>query len=311
MAKVYLSPVGNGFQFFDNNGIPLAGGLLNTYGAGGSTPTATYTTQTGNVQNANPIVLDSSGRIATEIWLVEGTGYKFSLTNSSSVAVGYDLDNLYGIGDPSVVSVSTQQTLTSGTGATYTRPDNCRQIKARAWGAGGGGGGGADAAQNAVAGTVGGDTIFNSVHAKGGAGGTAGYGGGAGGTGGTGTANVRIPGAPGVSGSSGVVSATNQFGQGGSGGGNGGGKTLNGSSTAGAANSGGGGSGGGVSSVAFQNVAPGSGGGAGEYIEIIINNPSATYTYTIGAGGALGAAGTNGVAGAAGGSGYIIVDEFY
>jgi len=50
-------------------------------------------------------------------------------------------------------------------------------------------------------------------------------------------------------------------------------------------------------------------GGEGEYIEIIINSPAATYTYTVGAGGAGGSGGT--YAGAAGGSGYIIVDEYY
>jgi hypothetical protein len=35
------------------------------------------------------------------------------------------------------------------------------------------------------------------------------------------------------------------------------------------------------------------GGGAGEYGEIIITSPSATYTHTVGAGGNGGAAGTN------------------
>jgi len=43
MASVLLSPYGNGQQFFDNNGIPLAGGLIYTYQAGSSTPLVTYT----------------------------------------------------------------------------------------------------------------------------------------------------------------------------------------------------------------------------------------------------------------------------
>ena len=55
----------------------------------------------------------------------------------------------------------------------------------------------------------------------------------------------------------------------------------------------------------------GGGAGAGEYVELIINNPAATYTYTIGAGGTAGTAGSSGGAGNAGGTGVIIVDEFY
>lgn len=53
-----------------------------------------------------------------------------------------------------------------------------------------------------------------------------------------------------------------------------------------------------------------SGGGAG-YVEATINNPAATYSYSVGAGGAGGNAGTNGGAGEQGGSGVIIVEEFY
>ncbi len=35
---VNLSPIGNGFQFFDNNGAPLNAGKIYTYQAGSSTP---------------------------------------------------------------------------------------------------------------------------------------------------------------------------------------------------------------------------------------------------------------------------------
>jgi len=69
---VNLSPVGNSQQFFDNNGVPLNGGLIYTYQAGSSTPLATYTDINGTVANANPIVLNSSGRLANEVWLTYG-----------------------------------------------------------------------------------------------------------------------------------------------------------------------------------------------------------------------------------------------
>jgi hypothetical protein len=42
---VFLSPIGGaGWQFFNNDGTVLAGGKLNTYIAGSSTPKTTYTT---------------------------------------------------------------------------------------------------------------------------------------------------------------------------------------------------------------------------------------------------------------------------
>jgi hypothetical protein len=45
---------------------------------------------------------------------------------------------------------------------------------------------------------------------------------------------------------------------------------------------------------------------------LIINSPTATYTYAIGTAGSGGAAGgASGAAGAAGGVGIIIVDEYY
>ena len=96
MASVLLSPVGNGQQFFDNNGLPLAGGLLYTYQAGSSTPLTTYTTVNGTIPNSNPIILDSSGRTPQEVWMQTGYSYKFVLQTSAGVTL-QTLDNLYPI----------------------------------------------------------------------------------------------------------------------------------------------------------------------------------------------------------------------
>ena len=80
-----------GSQFFDNNGVPLAGGLLYTYAAGTSTPQTTYTSSSGLVANSNPIVLDAAGRQPYEIWLSQSTTYKFVLKDSLGNLIGtYD-----------------------------------------------------------------------------------------------------------------------------------------------------------------------------------------------------------------------------
>jgi len=87
---------GAGAQFFDNNGLPLSGGLIYQYMAGTTTPQATYTNNLGNVSQANPIVLNASGRVPSgEIWLSEGLNYKFVLEDSNNVLIG-TYDNING-----------------------------------------------------------------------------------------------------------------------------------------------------------------------------------------------------------------------
>lgn len=77
-----------------------------------------------------------------------------------------------------------------------------------------------------------------------------------------------------------------------------------------APNSGSGGSGGGVN--ATLNAYSGLSGSSGAYIKAMIKNPSATYGYSVGQGGAGGAGGgTNLYGGGAGGAGLIIVTEYY
>ncbi len=91
-----LSPLGGaGWQFFDNNGVPLAGGLLYTYAAGTTTPLATYTTSSGSTANSNPIILDAAGRPANEIWLT-AAAYKLVLKTSTGVQL-WSMDNITGL----------------------------------------------------------------------------------------------------------------------------------------------------------------------------------------------------------------------
>jgi microcystin-dependent protein len=96
MPTVNLSSLaGSGTQFFDDSGVPLAGGLIYTYAAGGTTPLVTYTSSSGLIAHPNPIVLDSAGRI-NEIWIAEGTSYKFVLKSATNVLIG-SFDNLFPI----------------------------------------------------------------------------------------------------------------------------------------------------------------------------------------------------------------------
>ena len=216
-----------------------------------------------------------------------------------------------GSGYSTGVPVSTRQVLTSGT--TYTTPANVRQLKIRMFG-GGGGGGGAGTSGGVTGGGNGGSTTFNSVNAGGGLADNLGLGG-AGGSSVTGTASFRQSGQPGAPPTVLFASSTQIVILGGNGGGLGAGLGGNAgaavAAVAGKVNTGGGGGGGGIGYFPFGAYIAVGGGGEGEYVELIINSPSATYTYAIGAAGSAGSAGTGGQAGATGGSGLIIVDEFY
>lgn len=98
---VNLSPAaGAAAQFFTDNGVPLAGGLIYTYAAGTTTPQAAYTSSTGGTAWSNPIVLNSAGRVSGggEIWLTEGAAYKFVLYNANSVLIA-TYDQISGVND--------------------------------------------------------------------------------------------------------------------------------------------------------------------------------------------------------------------
>lgn len=105
---VNLSPVGGvAAQFFDNNGVPLAGGKLFTYLAGTTTPATTYTLSNGATAWANPIVLDSAGRVPSsgEIWITNGILYKFILKDANDVLIA-TYDNIAGINSVDAENVS-------------------------------------------------------------------------------------------------------------------------------------------------------------------------------------------------------------
>jgi len=101
---VFLSPVGGAAaQFFTNSGVPLTGGKLYTYAAGTTTPQTAYTSSSGVTAHANPIILDSAGRVpGGEIWLT-AVSYKFVLNTSTDVLIA-TYDNIRGFGSTSVTN---------------------------------------------------------------------------------------------------------------------------------------------------------------------------------------------------------------
>ena len=127
---VNLSPLGGaGWQFFDNSGVPLAGGLLYTYEAGTTTPAPTYTSAAGTIANTNPIVLDAAGRPPSEIWLDAAYSYKLVLKTSTGVLL-WTMDNLTGLpaagSQNDLVATAGQTAFTVG--FTYTVGNNSLNV---------------------------------------------------------------------------------------------------------------------------------------------------------------------------------------
>jgi len=118
--SVYLSPVfGAGAQLFTSQGVVLAGGTINTYLAGTSTPQATYTDITGLVSNGSTITLDAAGRPPQEIWIPSGIALKIIVLNSVGVQQGITYDWISGINDSSSVVVPNTEWVASGLTPSY------------------------------------------------------------------------------------------------------------------------------------------------------------------------------------------------
>ena len=117
--SVTPSPIG-GFagQFFDNNGQPLSGGKIYTYAAGTTTPQATYTSALGITPHANPIILDSAGRVpGGEIWLTDGLIYKFVIETATAILIG-TYDNITGVNSNFVNYTVQEEVITATAGQT-------------------------------------------------------------------------------------------------------------------------------------------------------------------------------------------------
>ena len=95
MPSVTVSPVFAFGTAFTATGTPLAGGKIFAY-EGGSTSVLldTYSDASGSTPNANPIVLNSSGRLDTSIFLATDEIYNLVLTKSDGTTVLEGHDNV-------------------------------------------------------------------------------------------------------------------------------------------------------------------------------------------------------------------------
>lgn len=98
-------------QFFTAAGIPLVGGKLYTYASGTATPLATYTDDTGNFANTNPIILDSRGEAG--VWLGPSR-YTFRLEDADGNLI-WTVDGvgtIQGAQNPVIVAAASQTVFT-------------------------------------------------------------------------------------------------------------------------------------------------------------------------------------------------------
>lgn len=118
---VKFSPIGNGTNWIPGSGLIANGYKLFFYAAGTTTKQNTYTTHTGGTANDNPIILNSYGRSANEIWLTEGLSYKVVIASGSDTdppASGITLgDYITGINDSGDIGLD--QWIVYGSAPTY------------------------------------------------------------------------------------------------------------------------------------------------------------------------------------------------
>lgn len=254
----------------------------------------------------------NNGQTFTVVYTISG-GTTLICSATGAPSSSGTLTKSAGSGDASITFASQSHN------GTYQLPSSPRPplyIEVEMAGAGAGGSGGTSGAVTSGAGGNGGNTTFGSslLTANGGIGAPGSTGSDAGGAGGTATINSPaigfvISGSNGESQSRASGSNYQYAGSGGSshlGLGAPGGAPNNAGTSGNAPGSGGGGGG---SIDSGGNL--GSGGGGGGFLHAIINNPSSTYTFQVGAGGT---GGTNNGGGGVGGSGYkgaIIIKEIY
>lgn len=92
MATNTVAPV-IGRQFFDNNGLPLNGGVISFFQAGTSTPQVVYQDVLLTVPWGTSITLNSSGRVGGQIYPPTSPAIKYIIKDSLGNTIESD-DNV-------------------------------------------------------------------------------------------------------------------------------------------------------------------------------------------------------------------------
>jgi hypothetical protein len=97
--SVGLSPIFNAAQLLDNNGAMLAYGYIYFYRAGSfSVLQSIYLDSLGTTPASNPVQVNSSGRVQTEIWLDSNLSYNVVVTKADGITVLAHYDNITPLG---------------------------------------------------------------------------------------------------------------------------------------------------------------------------------------------------------------------
>lgn len=106
-------------QFSNATGAPYVGGKLTTKAAGTDTNKTTYQDNGGVTPHANPIILDSAGRLSSPVWGTVGA-YDLVLTDANDVLID-TFEDIDGINDVSGNSAS--EWISSGLTPTFVDAD--------------------------------------------------------------------------------------------------------------------------------------------------------------------------------------------
>lgn len=81
------------FHVLDDYALVNAGGYVETYEAGTTTPLTTYQDLEGEIPNENPIILDAAGRPPADVRVANGVAYKFLFFDADGEQVGNGIDD--------------------------------------------------------------------------------------------------------------------------------------------------------------------------------------------------------------------------
>jgi hypothetical protein len=82
-VPVGMSPVWLQTNFTDVDGLPLSGGKIWSFASNSDETLPTYADAAGTIMNANPIVLDSAGRMPVPMYIEGGLLYRYMLTDAN------------------------------------------------------------------------------------------------------------------------------------------------------------------------------------------------------------------------------------